>query len=180
VSLLPSQYIRFWLFFFPWRYSPNLSLGLLPWNYPFHFGFLDLRQSVGLLGWVISSSQGLSTCTQTQKNAHTLTVNIQALCGIRTPDPGFRASEDNACIRPLGYRDRHVLIILSRKLQNSSLHKSSYVPDDGPMWTMHVVEFAWKQELSGDSTNNLWSCVEYCTVYILKFYCCSGWHTLHV
>jgi hypothetical protein len=26
---------------------------------PFHFGFLDLRQSVGLLGRMISSSQGL-------------------------------------------------------------------------------------------------------------------------
>jgi hypothetical protein len=58
-------------FFFHWRYSPNLGLGLPPWKYPFHFGFLDLRYSVGLLGRVISSSQGLSTCTQTQKNAHT-------------------------------------------------------------------------------------------------------------
>jgi hypothetical protein len=33
-----------------WRYSPNLSLGLPPWNSPFHFGLLDLRHSVGLLG----------------------------------------------------------------------------------------------------------------------------------
>jgi hypothetical protein len=32
--------------------------------------FLDQGQSVGPLGWVISSSQ-TSTCTQTQKNAHT-------------------------------------------------------------------------------------------------------------
>jgi hypothetical protein len=33
------------------RYSPNLGLGLPPLNSPFHFGFfLDLRQSVGLLG----------------------------------------------------------------------------------------------------------------------------------
>jgi hypothetical protein len=42
-------------FFFLWRYSPNLGLGLPPWNSPFHLGFLDLRQSVGLLGQVISS-----------------------------------------------------------------------------------------------------------------------------
>jgi hypothetical protein len=59
------------LFF--WRYSPNLGLGLPPRNSPFHFGFPDLRQSVGLLGRVISSSQGLSTCTQTQKNSPTHT-----------------------------------------------------------------------------------------------------------
>jgi hypothetical protein len=56
-------------FFFPWRYSPNLGFGLPPWNIPFHFGLLNLWHSVGLLGWVISSSQGFSTCTQTQKNA---------------------------------------------------------------------------------------------------------------
>jgi hypothetical protein len=61
----------FFFSFFPWCYSPNLGLCLPPWNSPFHFGFLDLRKSVGLLGRVISSSQGLSTCTQTQKNAHT-------------------------------------------------------------------------------------------------------------
>jgi hypothetical protein len=63
----------------------------------------SLRQSVGFLGRVISS-------LQTQKNAHTHThthtLNIHALSGIRTHDPGFRASEESACLRPLGYRDR--------------------------------------------------------------------------
>jgi hypothetical protein len=46
--------------------------------------------------------------TQTQKNAHTHThtPNIHALSVIRTNDPAFRASEDSACFRPLGYRDR--------------------------------------------------------------------------
>jgi hypothetical protein len=32
---------------------------------PFQFGFLNLRQSVGLLGWVISSSQDLYLYTNT-------------------------------------------------------------------------------------------------------------------
>jgi hypothetical protein len=32
------------------------------------------------------------------------------LCGIRTHDPGFRAKEDNTCLRPLGYRDRQAYI----------------------------------------------------------------------
>jgi hypothetical protein len=51
-------------------------------------------------------------CTQTQKNAHTLTLNIHALSGIRTYDPSFRASEDSACLRPLGYCDRPEISLL--------------------------------------------------------------------
>jgi hypothetical protein len=43
--------------------------------------------------------------TQTQ-NKHIYIPNIRALCGIRTHDPGFWASEDISCLRPLGYRDR--------------------------------------------------------------------------
>jgi hypothetical protein len=42
---------------------------------------------------------------QTQ-NKHIHTSNTHALCGIRTQDPGFRASEDSSCLRLLGYRDR--------------------------------------------------------------------------
>jgi hypothetical protein len=38
-------------------------------------------------------------------HTHTQTLNIHALGGIRTHDPDFRASEDSACLRPLGYRD---------------------------------------------------------------------------
>jgi hypothetical protein len=80
-------------FFFLWRYSPNLGLGLPPWNFPFYFGFLDLRQSEGLLGRVISSSQGLSTCTQTQKNAHIYTfihTNTKHPCPEWDSNPRFR------------------------------------------------------------------------------------------
>jgi hypothetical protein len=43
--------------------------------------------------------------TQTQKK-HIHIPNIHAFCGIRTHDPDFRASEDNTCLRPPGYRDR--------------------------------------------------------------------------
>jgi hypothetical protein len=32
------------------------------------------------------------------------------MCGIRTHDRGFRASEDSACLRSLGYRDRHKFV----------------------------------------------------------------------
>jgi hypothetical protein len=85
-------------------YSIFFSLGLPLWNSPFHFGFLYLRQSVGLLGRVISSSQGLSTCTQTQKNAHTHTNTTHPFTEWDS-NPLFRASEDSACLRLLGYRD---------------------------------------------------------------------------
>jgi hypothetical protein len=42
----------------------------------------------------------------------TQTLNIHALSGIRTHDPGFRASEDSACLRPLGYRDRRSYLFM--------------------------------------------------------------------
>jgi hypothetical protein len=60
-------------FFFLWRYSPHLGLGLPPCNFPFHFSLLDLGHSVGLLGRVISSSQGLSLFTNTEKRTYTNT-----------------------------------------------------------------------------------------------------------
>jgi hypothetical protein len=51
---------RYCMFVFSfWHYSPNFGCGLPPWNSPFHFGLLDLRHSIRLLGRVISSSQGL-------------------------------------------------------------------------------------------------------------------------
>jgi hypothetical protein len=51
--------------FRPWPTSMKLTVSL-----PF---FLDLRQSVGLLGPVISSSQGLYLYTNTEKRTHTHT-----------------------------------------------------------------------------------------------------------
>jgi hypothetical protein len=93
-------------FFSPLALEPNLGLGLPPWNSPFHFGLLDLRQSVGLLGRVISSSQCLYLYTNTEKRTCTQTPNMHVVSGIRTHDPSFQASEDSACLRTLGYRDR--------------------------------------------------------------------------
>jgi hypothetical protein len=79
------------VFSFLWRYSPNLGLGLPPWISPFHFDFLDLRQSVGFLGRVIGSSQG-SLPVHKHRKTHTQTLNIHALGGIRTHDPCFPVS----------------------------------------------------------------------------------------
>jgi hypothetical protein len=84
--------------FFLWLYSP---IGYLAASMKVSVSLqlLDLGQSVGLLGRVISSSQGLS-CTQTQKYAHaTKTLNIHTLSGIRTHGPGLRASEYSSCLK---------------------------------------------------------------------------------
>jgi hypothetical protein len=43
----------------PLALQPQSGLGVPPWNSPFHFSLLDLRQSAGLLRQVISSLQGL-------------------------------------------------------------------------------------------------------------------------
>jgi hypothetical protein len=51
--------------------APVRALAYLHWNSPFHFRFLDLRHSVGLLGRVISSSQGLYLYTNTEKRTYT-------------------------------------------------------------------------------------------------------------
>jgi hypothetical protein len=59
-----------------------------------------------------SSSQGLYLYTNTEKRTHTQTLNIHDLSGIRTHDPGFRASEDSVCLRPFYYRDRRPVALV--------------------------------------------------------------------
>jgi hypothetical protein len=102
------------LFLFFFSFGVTAPVWGLARNSPFHFGLLDLRHSVGLLGRVISSSQGLYLYTNTKKRTHTS--NSHALSRIRTHDPGFRASEDSACLRQLGYRDRHGQLLLCPNL----------------------------------------------------------------
>jgi hypothetical protein len=60
----------------------------LSWSY---------SQSVELLGWGISPSQGLYTEQHKQRiNAHN--TDIHALSGIRAHDPSVRASDDGSCL----------------------------------------------------------------------------------
>jgi hypothetical protein len=66
-------------------------------------------QTVGLLGRVISSSQGRYLNTWQHKhriNSYTHTPNIHSLSGIRTHDPSVQASEDSSCLRSRGYCDQ--------------------------------------------------------------------------
>jgi hypothetical protein len=67
---------------------------------------------------------------QTQ-NKHIHIQNIHVVCGIRTHDPGFRASEDNSCLRLLGYRDppyfeEKMPVFIGYKLIMDELMKSEY------------------------------------------------------
>jgi hypothetical protein len=70
-------------------------------------------QSVGLLGRVISPSQGHYLHTGQHEHRINLYKNIHALNGIRTHHPRVRASEDSSCLSKLGPCDR-----LAEKLQD--------------------------------------------------------------
>jgi hypothetical protein len=59
ISTLMYCKFRKLVFFFLGATAPIWDLAYLPLNSPFHFSFTDLRQSVGLLGRVISSAQVL-------------------------------------------------------------------------------------------------------------------------
>jgi hypothetical protein len=71
---------------------------------PVSLQLLDLGQLVGLLGRVISLSQGLYLYTNTEICTHNTKLNIHALSGIRTHGPGVCASEDSSRLRRLGHR----------------------------------------------------------------------------
>jgi hypothetical protein len=60
--------------------------------------FLNLRQSVGLLG------RGIRPLPNTNRIKRT---DIHALSWIPTDDPSIRAAEDLSCLRPRGHCDRH-------------------------------------------------------------------------
>jgi hypothetical protein len=85
-----------WTTFIDWVIN-GLQLFVGPWTL-FSFVFF-FEQSAGLLGWVISPSQGRYPHTGQHKhrlNAHT---NIHALSGIRTNDRIVWAREDSSCLR---------------------------------------------------------------------------------
>jgi hypothetical protein len=89
--------------FFYWLYSP-----LRPWPlmFQFHDHFTDSR-TPWTSDQLVARPLPKHRTTQTQ-NKHIHIPNIHALIGIRTHDPGFRASEDSACLRPFNYRDRQL------------------------------------------------------------------------
>jgi hypothetical protein len=88
-------------------------------------------QTVGLLGRVISPSQGRCLNTGQHKhkiNAYTHTPIIHAVNGIRTHDPSVRASGDSSCLRPCGYCDQQYLYLYNNNMIcDNVLHKHFFV-----------------------------------------------------
>jgi hypothetical protein len=95
-----------------WRYFPNplapLHGSSLPyWSTGLITQFLYFSQAVGLLGRVVSSTQGLYLNTRQHKHrkcGHMLDIHAQGRIGTR--NYSLRAIEDCSCLRRLGYRDR--------------------------------------------------------------------------
>jgi hypothetical protein len=93
-------------FIYQWLYSLLLGSGLF-------FSFVIIStQSVGLLGRVISLSQGHYLQTGQHKHRINAFTDIHALSGIRTHDPRVRASKESSCHRPSGYCDRQIYIYM--------------------------------------------------------------------
>jgi hypothetical protein len=97
--------------FFQWLFQPIQGPGLL---------FSSVINFPRLLGRVISPSHGVYLNTGQHRHrisayTHTHTPNIHASSGIRTHDPSVRANEDSSCLRPRGYCDRPLGIILVTK-----------------------------------------------------------------
>jgi hypothetical protein len=102
--LAPAQIIFFFFFFFFYFFFYYSFCSHLEHRAPVKpfvsLKFLNFRESVGLLGRGISSSQ-CRYLTQTQNKE----TDIHGLNGIRTQDPSVRAREDISCLRPRGNCD---------------------------------------------------------------------------
>jgi hypothetical protein len=82
-----------------------------PWPLCLSFSFvISFTHSVGLLGRVISPSQGRYLYTGRHKQRINTHTDIHALSGIRIHDPSVRANEDSACLRPRGHCDKEGII----------------------------------------------------------------------
>jgi hypothetical protein len=95
--------------------------------------------TVGRTTWVGDQliARPLPVHKHRKTHTYTQTLNIHVLSGIRIHDPGFRASEDNACLRPLGYRDRRRLI------KHGEFFTSSFI---GIQDTLEVKHRPWPTE----------------------------------
>jgi hypothetical protein len=67
----------------------------------------NFLQTVGLLGRVISPSQGRYLYTGQYKHRINTYTDIHTLRGIQTPDISVQASEDSSCLRPRSHCDRY-------------------------------------------------------------------------
>jgi hypothetical protein len=94
-------------FFFLGATAPILALAYLHET----LRFLELKR-VGRTPWAGDQLVARPLPVHKHRKTHTQaqTLKIHALNGIRTHDPSFREKEDSACLRPLGYRDRPMVL----------------------------------------------------------------------
>jgi hypothetical protein len=99
-------------FIHQWLYSPLLGPALF-------FSFIILfTQSLGLLGWVISSSQVRYLYTGQHRHTINTHTDIHAMNRIRTHDPRVQESENSSCLRPRGHCDRLIQLNFTHRHQN--------------------------------------------------------------
>jgi hypothetical protein len=122
--------------------SLSLSFPLPPlwsighsWNALFHFSFLILRESVGLLGWGTSQSQGRYLYKQT---------NIDALSGIRIHGPSVWTGEDNSCLRPRGHCNRRMS---HWHVNNGSVWKIGFINFSNDDVRIHIINWQWRNRI---------------------------------
>jgi hypothetical protein len=85
-------------------YSPFLGPGL------FFSSMIFFTLTVGLLGRLISPSQGRYLHTGQHKRRINARPNIHTLSGNRNHDPRFRTSEESSCLKPRDRCDRTLCI----------------------------------------------------------------------
>jgi hypothetical protein len=103
-------------------------------------------------------------------HTHTQTLNSHALSGIRTHGPGFRASEDSARLRSLGYRDRRSG---STFLQNLDTHLPGYKTILLPTKPQYKDKSLWKSHIIHNRRLFMhwqWGYMKLCSVYCPPIY----------
>ncbi|PNF38698.1 hypothetical protein B7P43_G17524, partial [Cryptotermes secundus] len=99
-SRLLSKNIKIRIFS-PWHYSPSG-----PRAYPHELirslGF-SRTYTFGRTPWAGDQLVAKPLPVHKHRKTHTHKLDIYALSGIRTYDPGFQASEDSTCLRPLDF-----------------------------------------------------------------------------
>jgi hypothetical protein len=100
-----------------------------PWflasDFQFHDHFTDGR-TPWMSDQLVTSPLPKHRTTQTQ-NRHIYIRNIHALCGIKTHDLGFRASDDSACLRSCPAWERRASTCERELLPHADKHIFVYV-----------------------------------------------------
>jgi hypothetical protein len=82
------------------HFHSSTALQPFVWPWPILLFRIFFAQLVGLLGRMVSPSQGRNLPVGQHKHRINTHTNIHALSGIRNHDPSVRSGEDNSCLKP--------------------------------------------------------------------------------